>query len=276
MLLTSIEIEKNMNWRFFEVFTTLKQLKLISVFLSTFCVSDLKQKSSIDFRQLRFMLLSSTFRIFSLVISFLVTNWSTLNEIRLWSKIIIKIKDSNLLLSITQILEYQKIISLLFFVSMSITDSILSSSRLSSLLLLFFMISFEKLFWFSWFRNMKSYISSKFNKQRNCFHISWTYTDYNMRDVHLIDNSHRISDSEEKKSDHLWCSKQISLIHSDIESMLQSSWALYHKLEVSMCSYWQQTQWFWEQKHFHHLIFMLHIDIQKISTCLLQSSKHLW
>src|SRR5438034_1168012 len=55
MLLTSIEIEKNMNQRFFEVFTTLKQLKLTSASLSTLCVSDSRQKSSINFRQMKFM-----------------------------------------------------------------------------------------------------------------------------------------------------------------------------------------------------------------------------
>ena len=173
------------------------------MFLSTFCISDLKQKSSIDFKQLKFMLLNLTFRAFSFVISFLVTNWFTSNEIRSWSKIIIKIKNLNLFSSIIQILEHQKIISLFFFVSMSITDLISSSSKLSSLSLSFFMILFKKLFWFLWFKNMKSYISSKFNKQRDCFHINWTYTDYNMKDVHFIDNSHRTSDSEEKKSDHL-------------------------------------------------------------------------
>ena len=250
-----------MNWRFFEMFIISKQLKLISVFLSIFYVSDSIQKSSIDFKQLKFMLSSSTFRAFSLVISFLVTNWSTSNEIRSWLKIIIKIKNSNLLSSITQIFEYQKIISLFFFVSMSITDSISSSSKLSLLSLSFFMISSEKLSWFSWSRNVKSYINNKFNKQRNCFHISWTYTNYNMRSVHFIDNLHRISDSAEKKSDYLQHSKQMSLIHSDIESIFQSSWTLYCEFEVSTHFYWQQTWCFWEQKHFHYLVFMLCINI---------------
>ena len=89
MLLTLIEIEKNMNQKFFEMFIILKWLKLTLMFLSTFCVSDSRQKSSIDFKWLKFMFLSLMFRIFSLVISFLVINWSTLNEIRLWLKIII-------------------------------------------------------------------------------------------------------------------------------------------------------------------------------------------
>ena len=171
--------------------------------LSTFYVSDLIQKSSIDFKWLRFMFLNSTFRAFDLVISFLVTNWSTSNEIRLWLKIIIKIKNSNLLSLIIQILEHWKIISLLFFVNMLITSSISSLLKSLSLSLLSFMISSEKLSWFLWSRNVKSYVSSKFNKQRDCFCINWTYTDYNMRDVHFIDNLYRISDSEKKKSDYL-------------------------------------------------------------------------
>ena len=142
------------------------------MFLSIFCVSDLKQKNSIDFKQLRFMFLSLTFRTFSLVISFLVTNWFISNEIKLWSKIIIKIKDSNLLSLIIWIFEHQKTISLLFFVSMSIISSISLLSRLLLLLLLFFIILSEKLFWFLWSRNVKSYINNEFNKQRNCFCIS--------------------------------------------------------------------------------------------------------
>ena len=260
-----------MNWRFFEMFIISKQLKLISVFLSIFYVSDSIQKSSIDFKQLKFMLSSSTFRAFSLVISFLVTNWSTSNEIRSWLKIIIKIKDLNLLSLIIWILECWEIISLFFFVSILIISLISSSLSLS-----FFMILSEKLSWFSWSRNVKSYINNKFNKQRNCFHISWTYTNYNMRSVHFIDNLHRISDSAEKKSDYLQHSKQMSLIHSDIESIFQSSWTLYCEFEVSTHFYWQQTWCFWEQKHFHYLVFMLCINVQKIGTCLLWFLRHLW
>ena len=173
------------------------------MFLSIFCISNLIQKSSIDFRWLKFMFLNLIFRVFDLVISFLVINWSTLNEIRLWLKIIIKIKNLNLFLLIIQIFEHQKIISLFFFVSMSITDLISLSLKLSSLSLSFFMISSEKLSWFSWSRNVKFYVSNEFNKQRDCFCISWTYADYNVRDMYLIDNSYRTSDSARKKSDHL-------------------------------------------------------------------------
>ena len=68
----------------------------------------------------------------------------------------------------------------------------------------------------------------------------------------------------------------MSLICSDIESMLWSSWTFYCKLEVLTHFYWQQTQYFWEQKCFHHLVFMLYINVQKISTCFLQFSRHLW
>ena len=97
-----------------------------------------------------------------------------------------------------------------------------------------------------------------------------------MRNTYFINNSHRISDSEKKKSDHLQYSKQMNLIHSDIENMLQSSWAFYCELEISTHSYWWWIQCFWEWRHFHCLIFMLYINIQKIGTCLLQSLKCLW
>ena len=65
----------------------------------------------------------------------------------------------------------------------------------------------------------------------------------------------------------------MSLICSDIESMLQNSWILYHKLEVLMCFYWWWTWCFWEWECFCHLIFMLCINVQKISICLLWFSR---